>query len=378
MKPLISGPGGSRNCDLPGAPAAPGCVSRSRGIPVRRPRRRRRRAHRFPGNGRARHTDLGHVRLRWRGLAWRRVPASGRRRDDVPGWRRWWWRGRQRWRWRDGRGQLGRDAGRCRRGAAGIRRRHRRRFIDVPGWTACDDDHDRHRKSRSRRSAHDGRHSLGAVPGTARVDLEVPRAAAGQLRLPGLAGRHAVSAVARCQETGPLSVFWTGVPDGSNVFARLRGDLDRRRRLEGLGGNRPPVRVVLGVVPRLNLGFFGRQVTGVRRRNGLGDQRTAVPPVLVVGVVQLAFEVQIPENLALGHGSMLTPPTSWQPFRYRTRSLSGSSRRTRVAQSASSTPCGRTPSPTGTHPSPDAPPRPRGSSRRARRPRGRVDRCPGR
>jgi hypothetical protein len=83
---------------------------------------------------------------------------------------------------------------------------------------------------------------------------------------------------------------------------------------------------VLGVVPRLlSRNIAGRNVAGRRvvefahgqrlggfrlrvPRRGVvgGDQRAAVPPVVVV-VVHPVIEVKIPESSALGHTSMLTP-----------------------------------------------------------------------
>jgi hypothetical protein len=109
-----------------------------------------------------------------------------------------------------------------------------------------------------------------------------------------------VSAVARREDAGPLSVLGVVSPEVSRNSAGRVVEFTRGQRLDGFCLRVPPCGVV-GGVPRFGVQIFGCQFAGVIRRGGVGDQRAAVPAAVVVGLVHPVIEVNIPESSALGH-----------------------------------------------------------------------------
>ncbi len=198
----------------------------------------------------------------------------------------------------------------------GIGRRHR--LFDA--GTAHQHQDARHDDRRDRHGGRRDDQSLGAVPRGCRRRLEVPCPAVGQLGLPRLRGRGARGhgcAVARGQHTRPRRHV------ALRVLDYVRRNRLVGRRLLGRRGHVPLVGVVAVVVVGAEGQFLGgrveAQVSGFGRRSGLCDQRAAEPSVVVVGVVQLVCEVQVPESSSLGHASMLAPATSSLPLRRRRR-----------------------------------------------------------
>jgi hypothetical protein len=111
-----------------------------------------------------------------------------------------------------------------------------------------------------------------------------------------------VSAVAGREDAGPLSVLGVVPPEVSRISAGRVVEFRRGQRLGGFCLRVPPCGVV-GGVPRVVVQIFGCQSAGVMWRGGIGDQRAAVPAVVVVGLVHPVIEVKIPESSALGHTS---------------------------------------------------------------------------